>query len=93
VSTKQAKKPLENGTKQGIRSVFSNLFSHAQRYEFVPIGQNPIKLVRQIGKRGHIPDILTPSEIRSLWEGSQPREKAAIALNFGNGLRRSEGYA
>ena len=93
VSTKEAKKPLENGTKQRIRTVFSTLFSHAQRYEFVTNGHNPIKLVRQSGKRSRIPDILAPSEIRSLWEASQPREKAAIALNFGNGLRRSEGFA
>src|SRR5581483_2253894 len=93
MSTKHPEKPLENGTKQRIRNVFSVLFTHAQRYEFVPIGHNPVKLVRQSGKRSRIPDILTPSEIRTLWEGSQAREKAAIALNFGNGLRRSESFA
>jgi len=93
VSTKKERKPLENGTKQRIRNILSALFSHAQRYEFVPIGHNPIKLVRQSGKRSRIPDILEPSEIRALWDSSEAREKAAIALNFGNGLRRSEGFA
>ncbi|MGB2635151.1 MAG: site-specific integrase [Candidatus Acidiferrum sp.] len=93
VSTTMNKKALENPTKQRIRNVFSVLFTHGQRYEFVPIGHNPIKLVRQSGKRSRIPDILEPSEIRALLEGSEPREKAAIALNFGNGLRRSEGFA
>jgi integrase len=92
-STKNPDRPLENGTKQRIRNIFSVLFTHGQRYEFVPIGHNPITLVRQSGKRSRIPDILAPSEIRSLWEGSEPREKATIALNFGNGLRRSEGFA
>ena len=34
--------PLENGTKQRIRNIFSSvLFTHAQRYEFVPQGHNP----------------------------------------------------
>jgi integrase len=93
VSTKKDRKPLENGTKQRIRNILSALFSHAQRYEFVPKGCNPITLVRQSGKRSRIPDILDPSEIRALWDGSEAREKAAIALNFGNGLRRSEGFA
>ena len=63
VSTKKERKPLENGTKQRIRNILSALFSHAQRYEFVPIGHNPVKLVRQSGKRSRIPDILEASEI------------------------------
>ena len=50
MSTKKTGKPLENGTKQRIRNIFSTLFAHAQRYEFVPIGHNPIKLVRQTGQ-------------------------------------------
>ena len=47
---KKVGKGLSDPTKQRIRNVFSCLFSHAQRYEFVPQGQNPIKLVRQSGK-------------------------------------------
>ena len=83
-------RPLENPTKQRIRNVFSVLFTHAQRYEFVPIGHNPIKLVRQSGKRSRIPDILTASEINGLWKESAARERAAISIEYGNGLRISE---
>jgi integrase len=86
-------KSLANPTKQRIRNVFSVMFSHAQRFEFVPVGHNPIKLVRQTGKRSRIPDILDASEIHQLWHYSQPRERAAIAMEFGNGLRVSEGFA
>ncbi len=92
-STKKARKPLENGTKQRIRNIFSTLFGHAQRYEFVPIGYNPVKLVRQTGKRSRIPDILEPWEIKALWVSAAKRECAAISIEFGNGLRISEGFA
>lgn len=54
------------------------------------IGHNPIKLVRQSGKRSRIPDILAPGEIRALWLNSDKREQAAVAIEFGNGLRISE---
>jgi integrase len=87
------KKPLENPTKQKIRNVFGVLFGHAQRFEFVPVGHNPIKLVRQSGKRSSIPDILDESEIRQLWHYAEPRERAAISIEFGNGLRASERFA
>jgi site-specific recombinase XerD len=83
-------KPLANGTKQRIRNILSVLFTHAQRYEFVPIGHNPIRLVRQSGKRSRIPDILTAGEINALWTGSQVREREAISIAYGNGLRISE---
>jgi integrase len=86
-------KPLADPTKQRIRNIFSVMFTHAQRYEFVPINHNPVKLVRQSGKRSKIPDILDPAEINLLWTNTGPRECAAIALNFGNGLRRSEAFA
>jgi integrase len=88
-STKTGKQ-LENPTKQRIRNIFSVLFTHAQRHEFVPIGHNPIKLVRQSGKRSRVPDILTAGEINALWTESKPRERAAISIEYGNGLRISE---
>ncbi len=81
---------LANATKQRIRNVFSVLFTHAQRYEFVPLGCNPIKLVRQSGKRRRAPDILSASEVNALWNESATRERAIISLEFGNGLRISE---
>jgi integrase len=93
MSTKKTGKPLENGTKQRIRNIFSTLFAHAQRYEFVPIGHNPIKLVRQTGKRSRIPDILEPWETKALWVSAGERERAAISIEFGNGLRICEGFA
>lgn len=43
---------LANATKQRIRNVFSVLFTHAQRYEFVPQGHNPITLVRRAASAG-----------------------------------------
>ena len=85
--------PLTNASKQKIRNVFSCLFTHAQRYEFVPMGHNPIKLVRQSGKRSRIPDILTAGELHALWESADRRERAAISIEFGNGLRISEAIA
>jgi integrase len=86
-------KPLENPTKQRIRNIFSVLFTHAQRYEFVPQGHNPISLVRQSGKRSVVPDILEPWEINALWLNSSLRERAAISIEYGNGLRVSEEFA
>ncbi len=90
-STKTGK-PLENPTKQRIRNIFSVLCTHAQRYEFVPLGRNPIKLVRQSGKRSRVPDILTAGEINGLWTESKTRERAAICIEYGNGLRISEAF-
>ncbi|MGO8718708.1 MAG: tyrosine-type recombinase/integrase [Acidobacteriaceae bacterium] len=87
---KKTGRPLADPSRQKIRNVFSCLFTHAQRHEFVPQGHNPIKLVRQGGKRSRTPDILSASEVRALWEGSQMRERAMISIEFGNGLRISE---
>ncbi len=71
----------------------SVLFTHAQRFEFVPQGHNPISLVRQTGKRSRIPDILEPWEINAIWLNSSLRERAAISIAYGNGLRVSEEFA
>jgi integrase len=84
---------LADPTKLRVKNVFSVLFTHAQRYKFVPIGHNPIKLVRQSGKRASIPDILEPGEINALWYHSAARERAAISLEYGNGYRISEPFA
>jgi integrase len=93
MSTKNPAKPLEDPTKQRIRNIFSVLFTHGQRFEFVQAGHNPIALVRQTGKRSRIPDILEPWEIKALWTSADKRERAAISIEFGNGLRVSEGFA
>jgi integrase len=84
------KEAMADATKQSVRNTFSVLFTHAQRYEFVPVGYNSIKLVRQSGKRQGVPEVLTPSEIHGLWHGSGTRERAMIAIAYGNGPRISE---
>jgi integrase len=85
-------RPLADPTKQKIRNVFSVLYTHAQRYELVPAGFNPIKLVRQSGKRSRVPDLLTAGEINAIWTESEPREQAAISIEYGNGLRITEAF-
>jgi hypothetical protein len=42
---------MANGTKAKIRNIFSVLFNHAIRYEWLEQGRNPIRLVRQSAKR------------------------------------------
>jgi integrase len=86
-------KELANPTKQRIKSIFSVMYTHAQRYELVPMGFNPVTLARQSCKRSRIPDILDASEIHQLWADSAPRERAAISVEYGNGLRISEAFA
>ncbi|HTD54574.1 MAG TPA: site-specific integrase, partial [Silvibacterium sp.] len=39
------------------------------------------------------PDILTAGELHALWESADKRERAAISIEFGNGLRISEAIA
>lgn len=86
-------KLLSNPSKEKIRNVFSVLFTHAQRYRFAPQGHNPMMLVRQSGKREKLPDILTAEELNLLWTKAKARERAAISIEFGNGLRISEAIA
>ena len=43
--------PLANPTKAKIRNLFSVLFNHAIRYEWLEQGRNPITLVRQSAQR------------------------------------------
>jgi site-specific recombinase XerD len=58
--------PLANTTKSKIRNLFSVLFKHAIRYEWLGQGGNPITLVRQTAKRMRIPEVLESSEIQGL---------------------------
>ena len=57
---------LANTTKAKIRNLFSVLFNHAIRYEWLGQGRNPITLVRQSAKRNQAPEVLEPDEIQSL---------------------------
>ena len=58
--------PLANSTKAKIRGLFSVLFNHAIRYEWLGQGKNPIKLVRQSAKRKNTPAVLNTNEIKAL---------------------------
>jgi len=84
---------LAAGSKKKIRDIMSVLYSHGIRHEWLPMGHNPIAYVRQSGKRAAIPDILEVEEVCALWMQSAARERAAIAVAFGNGLRVSEAFA
>jgi len=42
----------------------STIFNHAIRHEW--IDRNPISLVRQSGKREHVPDVLNVSDLSAL---------------------------
>jgi integrase len=77
--------PLAEGTKAKIRSVFSVLFNHAIRYEWVDQGKNPIKLVRQSAKRKKTPAALEPDEIRALLSQLNPYARLMVMLDVTTG--------
>jgi integrase len=80
--------PLARSSCAKIRNVMSVLFNHACRYEF--FDRNPMRLVRQSAKRKTIPKVLTPSEIRTLVNALDIREKTLVLLAASTGLRQSE---
>ena len=86
--------PLAPGTKAKIRNIMSVLFNHAIRWEFTD--RNPIKGltrgagVRQSSKRVNAPDLLDISEMRSILEGLQDRDRTLVLLSMVTGLRRGE---
>jgi integrase len=86
--------PLAPGTRAKIRNIFSALFSHAIRWEF--IDRNPITGpsrgagVRQTSKRVRTPDVLNAREIAAILERLQPRERAIVFLAASTGFRASE---
>lgn len=86
--------PLAPGTRAKIRNMFSALFSHAIRWEF--IDRNPITGpsrgagVRQTSKRLRTPDVLTAQEIAAILERLPSRERAIVFLAASTGFRASE---
>ena len=54
---------LAGSTKAKIRNIFSVLFNHAIRCEWLEQGRNPITFVRQSAKRNSIPVVLEPHEV------------------------------
>ncbi len=88
--TGKSKDKLSRGSKAKIRSVMSVLFNHAIRHELMPLGSNPITMVRQSAKRMQTPDILEAGELRQLFDQLSHRERVMVLLDSITGLRRSE---
>lgn len=85
--------PLANPTKAKIRNLFSVLFNHAIRYEWLEQGRNPITLVRQSAQRKNTPEVLDPSEIQALLTQLDSCFRLMVMLDVTTGLRRSELFA
>jgi integrase len=75
-------------TRTKIKAVFSALFSHAIRHQWVQ--HNPICAVRCSAKRLREKDVLTPAEFTALCEQLAVRDQAMVMLAGSTGLRRSE---
>jgi integrase len=82
--------PVSSSTKAKIRNVMSALFAHAIRHEWAT--RNPIHAVRTSSKRLRDPDILDPEELQELLKNLRQRERAAVLLDTGTGLRRGEDF-
>jgi integrase len=85
--------PLANATRAKIRNLFSVLFNHAIRYEWLGQGRNPITLVRQSAKRNRTPEVLEPAEIQGLLQQLKSCFRLMVLLDVATGLRRSELFA
>src|SRR5580698_5762564 len=68
--------PLSPASRTKIKSVFSALFSHAVRHEW--IHHNPIKAVRCWARRLREKDVLTPAEFNLLLGQLELRERAMV---------------
>ncbi len=75
-------------TKAKTRNVMSALYQHAMRYEWA--ASNPIRLVRQSGKRLREPDVLTPQEVTALAAELQEPCRTLVLVASTTGLRRGE---
>ena len=80
--------PLANPTKAKIRNIFSVLFNHAIRCEWLEQGRNPIVLVRQSAKRMSVPEVLLSSEIQALLGQLDASFRLMVTLAVTTGLRR-----
>jgi integrase len=76
------------GTRTKVKAIFSALFSHAVRNEWV--SSNPIYAVRTSAKRLREKDVLEPSEFTALLAQLSGRDRAMVMLAGSTGLRRSE---
>ena len=85
-------KPLAGGTKVKIRNIMSAVFRHGMRHELLPRVEaaNPMKYVRQSGKRQSIPTVLEVEQFQSLFGALRQRERTMVLLDCGSGLRCGE---
>ena len=83
-------RPLADSTKAKVRSIFSVLFNHAIRCEWLEQGRNPITLVRQTAKRYKDPFVLEPREVQAILTQLEPSFRLMVLLAVTTGLRRSE---
>jgi integrase len=85
-------KPLAGGTKVKIRNIMSAIFRHGMRHELLPRVEatNPMKYVRQSGKRQSIPVVLEVEQFQSLFGALQQRERTMVLVDCGSGLRCGE---
>jgi len=84
---------LADSSRAKIRSVFSILFNHAIRYEWLEQGKNPALYVRQSAKRRRAPDILEPKELQALLIQLESISRLMVVVAGTTGLRRSELFA
>lgn len=89
---KNKERPLADGSKAKIRNIMSAVFRHAMRHELFPRAEdaNPMKYVRQGGKRQSIPLVLEIQQFQQLFDALQQRERTMVLLDCGSGLRRGE---
>ena len=85
-------RPLAGGTKVKIRNIMSAIFRHGMRHELLPRVEaaNPMKYVRQSGKRQSIPLVLEVEQFQSLFAALRQRERTMVLLDCGSGLRCGE---
>jgi integrase len=85
-------KRLAGGTKVKIRNIMSAIFRHGMRHELLPRVEatNPMKYVRQSGKRQSIPVVLEVEQFQSLFGALQQRERTMVLVDCGSGLRCGE---
>jgi integrase len=84
---------LANATKAKIRNIFSVIFNHAIRYEWLEQGKNPVTLVRQSATRRSDPQVLDYGEIQALLGQLSGSARLMVMLAVTTGLRRSELFA
>lgn len=80
--------PLAPGSKAKLRNIFSALFTHAMRYEW--LDRNPIALVRQSAKRLTAPEVLDVPELQRLLLELKNPFRTMVFLAASTGLRVSE---